>query len=279
MEKTRIAPTPSGYLHAGNAFNFLVSAELAQLFSAELTLRIDDLDAERSRPEFVEDIFRSLKWLGIRWHHGPQDADDFRSRWSQQLRLKRYRSLVERLRAQGLLYPCECSRTQLSDQQRGDHRCRERTAIGGADGVPLRLRIPEHCAVEMQELNGQITTLDLAALMPDPVILQRGSGRPAYQIASLCDDLDQGITFIVRGADLLPSTACQLFLAEVLQEQAFLTIRAHHHPLTRDAAGHKLSKSAGSTALKSMYDAGLSADSIMEEAHTYVQRLMKGFTR
>ncbi len=279
MERTRIAPTPSGFLHAGNAFNFLVTAGLAGSLGAELTLRIDDLDAERTRPEFVGDVFRSLNWLGIRWHNGPLGPDDFHSTWSQQWRLERYRSLVERLRGLDLLYPCDCSRTQLSEQERGGHRCRERTAIGAADGIPLRLRIPAHGVVEMRELNGRPTELDLAALMPDPVILQRGSGRPSYQIASLCDDLDQGITFIIRGADLLPSTACQLYLAEVLHEHAFGAIRFHHHPLTRDAAGQKLSKSTGSTALKSIYDAGLSADMLQAEANSYLQRVFSGFTR
>ena len=111
--RTRIAPTPSGYLHAGNAVNFLLTAELARLHGGSLLLRIDDLDAERARPEYLDDIFHSLEWLGIAWHEGPRDAADFQRNWSQRTRIGRYQVLLDQLRRGGHLYACTCSRKEL----------------------------------------------------------------------------------------------------------------------------------------------------------------------
>jgi hypothetical protein len=91
---TRLAPTPSGYLHAGNAINFLITARLAQESGSRVLLRIDDLDQERVRPEYVEDVFRSLEWLGIHWDDGPSGPEELYSTWSQQLRTARYLTLA-----------------------------------------------------------------------------------------------------------------------------------------------------------------------------------------
>jgi glutamyl-tRNA synthetase len=274
--RTRIAPTPSGFLHAGNAFNFLVTDKLAKALGAKVLLRIDDLDVERSRPEYVEDIFRSLEWLGVRVDEGPSGPEDFARNWSQQNRTGRYGEFAEKLRSAGHLYPCACSRSQLEDLSRGGvHACRDQRMDGVAVGTPWRLRIPVACPVVMNVLEGSDRTVDLAAVMSDPVILQRTTGRPAYQVASLCDDLEMGITFIVRGADLLPSTACQLYLAQVLQADAFRAIRYHHHPLALGADGQKLSKSAGAASLKAMREGGLSPGSLIAGAEAYAAGLLR----
>ena len=88
--RTRIAPTPSGYLHVGNALNFLITQKLARSASGSILLRIDDLDTERARPEYITDVFDSLAWLGITWDEGPLDADDLSRNWSQLQRVVRY---------------------------------------------------------------------------------------------------------------------------------------------------------------------------------------------
>jgi glutamyl-tRNA synthetase len=117
--RTRIAPTPSGFLHAGNAVNFLITHELARAARGTLLLRIDDLDAERARPEYLDDIFRSLEWLGIDWDEGPTGPEDFLRNWSQRSRIERYSELLLGLRKGGHLYACECSRKAVP----GLHLC------------------------------------------------------------------------------------------------------------------------------------------------------------
>lgn len=273
MKKTRIAPTPSGFLHAGNAFNFLLTDRLAKATGSKVVLRIDDLDAERTRPECLEDIFRSLDWLGIAVDDGPSGVEDFRTNWSQQLRLERYRALVDELRGKGVLYPCACSRQQFERFTGDTHACR--SGSGEVGPTALRLRIPVPSPIEVRQIAGMTERVDLAASLPDPVIVQRDTGRPAYQIASLCDDFDMGITMIIRGADLLDSTACQLHLAQVLDRPAFGAALFHHHPLTADAQGQKLSKSTGSTALKAIREAGGSPDHLIRQAEDYVEALLK----
>lgn len=267
--KTRLAPTPSGYLHAGNAFNFLVTAELAKITGSAVVLRIDDLDAERTRPEFVEDVFRSLEWLGIQVDEGPSGPADFYAHWSQQLRMGRYVEMVDRLKSRGHIYPCNCSRARFDSMDRLVHRCRSAHCADGPAGTPWRLRIPDRCHVSIKELDGTSSQVDLSALMPDPIVQQRDTGRPSYQIASLCDDLAMGIRFVVRGADLLPSTACQLHIAALLEEEAFSVVRFHHHALSTDEAGRKLSKSAGSYSLKSMRESGGSPARLQAQARAY----------
>ncbi len=201
--RTRLAPTPSGYLHVGNAFNFLLTERLARSSGSRLLLRIDDLDQERVRPEYIEDIFRSLEWLGITWDEGPSGPDDFQRNWSQRLRLEKYRALAARLRSAGHTYACVCSRAQLEALRSTgeEHACRNGPVVMGRV-ASVRLRIPDPCPVRIMELSGA-QTVDLHHEMPDPVMEQRGTGRPAYQLTSLCDDVAYGVTFLVRGRDLV----------------------------------------------------------------------------
>lgn len=259
---TRLAPTPSGFLHAGNAINFLITHQLARKVGASLRLRIDDLDAERVRPAYLDDVFRSLAWLGITWDEGPVSVEDHARNWSQRSRLPRYHALIDRLRAAGHLYACTCSRKHLSGAA---CNCRDMRRPLDALDTAWRLHIPPATVVRIPGLDGNVQEVVLDAVMPDPVLRQR-SGRPAYQIASLADDVDHGTTFIVRGADLLPSTACQLYLAGLLGLETFQHVRFLHHPLEVDAAGHKLSKSEGAASLKAMYEAGCTPEELVRRA-------------
>lgn len=270
--RTRIAPTPSGHLHAGNGTAFVATWKIARSVGAKLLLRIDDLDAERVRPVYVEDIFETLRWLGIHWDEGPKNANDLREHWSQHLRLARYGALIDRLREGGHLYACDCSRAVIA--QRGgsteyDGHCRERGLDLDLPDVAWRLRLPKGETVAMHIWPNDLLQ-ELPLDQPDPVIRQR-NGRPAYQTASLSDDVDFGIDLIVRGADLLPSTLIQLHLARVLDLKAFTETRFLHHPLITDALGGKLSKSHGAGSLKAMRETGGAAGTV----HASADRLLR----
>ena len=242
--RTRIAPTPSGLLHAGNAMNFLLVDELARRSGAQVLLRIDDLDKPRVRKAYVEDIFRLLPLLGIAWTEGPRDEADFQAHWSQQLRLDRYHALIGRLAAVGATFACTCTRTSVLRCQ-----CASLGLPLDTPGAVLRLRTADAPPVSARMLNGREVLLDPHQLIPEPVLRQR-NGSPAYQVASLSDDIDMGIDLIVRGADLLPSTAAQLHMARELGIQVFLDARFVHHPLQTDPEERKLSKSQQGTGTK-----------------------------
>lgn len=245
----------------------MLTWRLARLAQGDVLLRIDDLDADRARPAYIDDIFGTLRWLGITWDRGPKDAKDFQRHWSQRLRTGRYLELVEQLRALGQLYACDCSRKAITARSPHgyDGHCRERGLPFDAPDVAWRLRVPEGLAVRCNAWPQGPHPLEVAQLMPDPILRQR-DGRPAYQIASLADDHDLGITFIVRGEDLLPSTACQLYLARLLGLDAFSDVRFVHHPLVRDVRGEKLSKSQGAGSLRAMREAGTSAGIVHAQA-------------
>ncbi|MBK7114369.1 MAG: tRNA glutamyl-Q synthetase [Flavobacteriales bacterium] len=269
--RTRLAPTPSGYLHVGNAFNFLLTERLARSSGSRLLLRIDDLDQERVRPEYIEDIFRSLEWLGITWDEGPSGPDDFQRNWSQRLRLEKYRALAARLRSAGHTYACVCSRAQLEALRSTgeEHACRNGPVVMGRV-ASVRLRIPDPCPVRIMELSGA-QTVDLHHEMPDPVMEQRGTGRPAYQLTSLCDDVAYGVTFLVRGRDLWPSTVCQIHVAQCLGLRSFTAIRTLHHPLVMDAEGAKLSKSTGVTSLVTLRGSGVGPDGLRRSVDRFIE--------
>lgn len=267
---TRIAPTPSGLLHPGNGASFVLAWKLARQAGAKVLLRIDDLDAERMRPAYMEDIFRTLEWLGITWDEGPQSPDELAVRWSQHLRIDRYRQVLDDLRRLGVLYGCGCSRPQLPTCS-----CRERRSSLDGPEVTWRLDLRAAVPVEARSWPGPDLSLSPGELMPhDPVLRQR-NGMPAYQVASLADDLDMGVDLVVRGSDLLPSTACQLHMARLLDFSSFTEATFVHHGLLTDAHGHKLSKSQGAGSLQAMRAEG-TAPSVV---HALADRLLDDLLR
>lgn len=254
---TRIAPTPSGFLHIGNAFSFLLSEYLAKENKGDILLRIDDLDAERKRPEYVQDIFDSLHWLGIEWQKGPRDADDFETNWSQKTRMHLYENAIRDLITTGTVFACTCSRKDL--QEKGNCDCREKNIPTETKDTALRIFVPESTLVSV---NGEKIHLYKAT---GHFVVRRRDGIPAYQLSSLVDDLHFGIDCIVRGNDLLHSTAAQIFLAKILHKPAFEKIRFVHHPLLKDDSNEKLSKSAGAVSLKTKRESGITASAIREQ--------------
>ena len=247
----RLAPTPSGYLHRGNALNFLLNQQLAGP-DGPLTLRIDDLDRSRYRPEYVEDVFRVLRLLNIEPDRGPRDATDFTQNWSQEFRLPRYQAVLDSLRDHPLLFACPCSRRELSGSEHA-HDCIQIRHDFNRTDVAWRLNTRGRQVV-ITDLNGQRHTLDLHTCIPDVALRTRVPAqmkgvlpRPSYQLACTVDDYDMGIEVCARGVDLLPSTAVQTVLRELLGWPSLTeAIRWLHHPLLLAEGGEKLSKSAGS---------------------------------
>lgn len=258
--RLRFAPTPSGYLHPGNALNFTLNWLVARHCGGNILLRIDDLDAERKRPEYVQDVFESLVWLGLDWDEGPgiydlqyatyvqehtniglrvsAACDDFEKNWSQHRRLPLYFSVLEKLRDTGLLFACRKSRRDLAPF---------------AGMYPAEFR-DQNLDLDDPDVAWRIQTPP-GFPMPD-FIVRRRDGLPAYQVASFADDIHFGMSHVIRGEDLEASTQAQRFLAECLGEKVFFSIQFLHHPLLTNEMGEKLSKSAGASSLRAMREQG-----------------------
>lgn len=261
MQRFRIAPTPSGFLHLGNAYNFILTALLARSMNAALRLRIDDNDALRARPEYLADIFETLHWLGIGWEEGPQNVDEHTARFSQSLRAKQYEMLIKKLTETGNVFACICSRKEIlaaSTDGQYPGTCRNKGLPLDTAGATLRLLTPQSTVISFRDALLGIVSLHPYNVARDSVIRRR-DGLAAYHVASLSDDLSYGITHIVRGADLLHSTIVQLFISHVLGGTVFEAVRFFHHPLLADVTGQKLSKSAGSASLYAMRSSGRTA--------------------
>ncbi|MBC7919761.1 MAG: tRNA glutamyl-Q synthetase [Ferruginibacter sp.] len=256
--RSRLAPTPSGFLHAGNAFGFVLTWQLVRKHRGTLHLRIDDLDTARVRPAYVADIFDTLDWLGVDYDSGPRNAEEFAQRYSQRHRLPGYETTLDQLRKTGLVYACDCSRARVlatSTNNLYAGTCRDKRLNLDQPGVAWRVRVPEDTHVTFEDGMSGPQRIRLDRVMGDFVVRRR-DGIPAYQIASLTDDLHDNVNLVVRGADLLPSTAAQLFLATHLPANPFPQTIFCHHPLLTDAEGRKLSKSAGAKALRTLRGEG-----------------------
>ena len=251
---TRLAPTPSGYLHLGNGLSFVLTWLLARAQGGKVLLRIDDLDRQRYRPAYVEDIFRSIDWLGLDFDLGPNGPEEFEARYSQKHRLPLYREFLDQLRQKELVYACTCSRKRIRESSRNgllyDGLCRAAAHSLDSEAAAWRLCLPSEARVQIRDWQ-QLDTLklDLNVGMGDFVVRKKDHF-PAYQITSLVDDSHWNINFVVRGKDLLWSSAAQLWLSQSLQLEPFQQMLFWHHKLLVDDQGEKLSKSKGALALK-----------------------------
>lgn len=251
----RFTPTPSGYLHIGNAFNFVLTWLIAREKQAEVLLRIDDLDAARRRDEYVEDIFRSIDALGLSYDKGPSGPDDFYANWSQHHRMALYEEALQKIASEeDCVYGCKLSRKQIHAlKEEGRYPLFARKQAVELQEPDIAWRVKVAGIMCFRDLDGTPYELALENEMPDFVI-RRKDGLPAYQIASVADDQHFGVTGIVRGKDLLASTAAQLWLAEKLGYKEFKDVTLLHHPLFKGAQQEKLSKSAGALSLRQMLE-------------------------
>lgn len=262
-EKTRLAPTPSGFLHLGNLYSFMLTLDLANSLSIPVLLRIDDMDQQRSDPQYIHDIFESLDYMGITWQEGPKNAADFEQHYSQRLRMKLYEQLLNKVLASGKVYACTCSRSRIRQHAIAgcqDNCKRKGIALNSGD-VAWRVDCSDAGQIRMKVCNSS----DVQEAFPESMrdfVVRRRDGLPAYQLCSLADDLHFGVNLIVRGQDLYDSSLAQLYLAELAAEHRFLESVFVHHPLLLNAEGSKLSKSAGDTSIRALRKKGYRPDDI-----------------
>ena len=250
----RFAPSTTGRAHPGTLVAALLCWLDARSRGSEVLLRLEDLDRERTKEGYVESMIEDLAWLGLDW--------DGVSR--QSLRIEGYEARLEGLAAAGRLYACTCTRAQIRESgvraPDGSHRysgtCRHRTIGGGAwrnSDLPLRLRLDDH-RVEVRDESGLDLSGNPAALFGDPLVRRR-DGAYAYHFTSVIDDDADGISRIVRGRDLAPSTTLQAGLRAMFD---FDTPQYRHHALLLEVKGGKFSKLHGAVdirALSGRYDA------------------------
>ena len=275
--RTRFAPSPTGPLHLGHAYSALYGHRLAKVKNGLWLLRIDDLDHSRSKPEWTQQIFDDLRWLGLAW---PEPVR-FQSQETAS-----YQTALDTLARARLIYPCCCNRADIAQAaaapQEGvpefgpDGRiypgtCRHRrlSQAGAGDALRLNMRKAVRAlqkSVTYEEFGTQLSeriTLKPEALIAQvgDVVLRRKDQGAAYHLAVVIDDDAQNITDVVRGADLNAATQIHVVLQQLLN---IPTPRYHHHSLIRDETGKRLAKRSDSKALSSLRKAGHSAQDITE---------------
>lgn len=245
---TRLAPTPSGFLHEGNVVNLLLTAWWARTAGGRLLLRIDDFDTPRMRAGYLADIFDTMAWLGVDQDDGPLGPGDFNAHWSMSLRRDRFASARDRLLAEhpDQVFVCACSRRELGPGGFCVAACRLRGMAWVTGENVVRLHVPAGTFVSPGATAG--FPAPSWTVPPGDHVLWRRDDLPAYQLGSVVADEDLGVTAVLRGADLLDSSALQLHVADLLPAPGFRQADLRHHALLRDPAGHKLSKSAGARA-------------------------------
>lgn len=258
----RLAPSPTGYLHLGHARTFLLAYWSVRRQQGRLLLRLEDLDGERSTPHFIEETLRDLEWLGIDWDEAPR---------LQSVGIDRIREQALSLYRQGHAFPCTCTksdlRAALSAPQDGQvelrysGRCRGRypsmTAAedaAGGRGAALRLLVAPGVVTVQDRFEGNVG-FDVAEDCGDFLILRRDHV-PSYQLAVVVDDAADGVTEVVRGADLLSSAARQ----QLLRARLGLPTPAWYHvPLVVDAEGRRLAKRTDALSLRTLRARGYDA--------------------
>ena len=270
--RSRLAPTPSGFLHCGNAFSFLLTWLEVRSGGGLLHLRIDDLDSDRVRTAYIQDVFDTLEWLEIDYDTGPRSVEDFLQNWSQKRRLAAYNQALEQLRKQGDVYVCKCSRsTPSAFAENGVYAglCRNKNVPFDTPLTSWRFYSPSRTESRFFDKKYGEICVNIAELAGD-IIVRRKDGIPAYHIASLVDDELDETTLIVRGMDLLPSTAIQITLAQTLGWKRFPSATFVHHQLLTGANGQKLSKSHGSSSLKEMREQGAKPSDVYHLVATHI---------
>lgn len=255
----RLAPTPTGFLHVGHARTFAVAAERAG--AAGLVMRIEDLDGPRCRPEYTAAALEDLRWLGLDWSEGP-DVGGPHAPYVQSERTASYLEIWRRLEATGLIYPSPHSRRDVEAAATAPHdgepifppalRPAHRERADRPGGVAWRFRVPDGRVIEFDDgLCGRVTRT--AGVDFGDFVVWRRDDLAAYELAVVADDHAMEIAEVVRGADLLTSTARQLLLFEALgwPPPAFA-----HAPLVCDASGRRLAKRTGGLAIRDLRAAG-----------------------
>ncbi len=260
----RLAPSPTGLLHLGHAATFWQAFERAHAANGTLLLRNEDLDPHRSKPEYVKAMLEDLAWLGIEWQP---------PMLSQSERISLYRNAFERLLALGHAYPCQCSRKDLASMTQAPHddddepiyngRCRPVEKFGPKTALACtnyRFQVPDGETITFVDHNLGTQSFIAGKDFGDFLIWRKAlsnnpnDGLPSYQLACVVDDADTNITEVVRGRDLLKSTARQLLLQRAL---ALPTPVYFHTQLLTDRTGQRLAKRHDALAIRTLREQGL----------------------
>ncbi|MGA9522598.1 MAG: tRNA glutamyl-Q(34) synthetase GluQRS [Myxococcaceae bacterium] len=265
VHRGRFAPSPTGRIHLGNARSALLGWWWARAQGGQFLLRIEDLDRQRSRPEFLEELFRDLEYLGIDWDEPPL----YQSR-----RQDVYDAVLEQLSGRGFLYECFCSRTEIARAASAPHGPADEGPIYPGTCLPLtrteRLERAKlrSSAVRFRPREGEVCfedglhgpyCQDVAREVGDFVV-RRNDGVASYQLAVVVDDAASGITHVLRGDDLLSSTPRQLLLYEALVHPPPTFA---HVPLILGPDGKRLAKREGAFAVTELREAGVPAERVV----------------
>jgi glutamyl/glutaminyl-tRNA synthetase len=281
----RIAPSPTGYLHLGHARTFWTAQVRAQAQGGTLVLRNEDLDRTRCRPEFVAAALDDLRWFGLEWQEGPGHGGPC-GPYHQSGRLELYHTALETLRAGRFIYPCTCSHKDIQLAAAAPHTedeepiypgtCRKNYELRMANGelysefeirdpkFSWRFRVPDGEVISFTDENLGPQRFVAGRDFGDFVVWSHRDGHdiPAYQLACVVDDAAMQITEVVRGADLLLSTARQILLYRVmdLKPPAFF-----HCPLLRDETGERLAKRHDALSLHALRARGKTPESLRRD--------------
>jgi len=275
----RIAPSPSGLLHRGHARTFWVAAERCRRQDGTLVFRMEDLDPRRSQDVFAEAALEDLAWLGLNWQEGP-DRGGPHPPYRQSERAPLYRTVWRQLLEQGMIYPSPHSRREIealatvreADDGQWLFPSQLRQPGGDASGPGQqrwRFRVPDGTVIRLEDgIAGTVRYVagedfgDFAVWSPD--------GQASYELAVVVDDHAMAITEVVRGADLLKSTARQLLIYQAL---GWSPPWFAHCPLVLDAGGQRLSKTAGSEALRTLRKQGMTRNALADGFNSFYHTL------
>ena len=273
----RLAPSPTGLLHLGHARTFWIAHQRCRERDGTLVLRNEDLDRDRCQAQFVTAMLEDLRWIGLHWEEGPDCGGPF-APYAQSERRKFYLNAFNQLVGAGLLYPCVCSRRDVLRALQAPHAgedepiypgtCRGRSVdlsqaprehpVQNAKRINWRLRVPDGEEISFQDGHSG-THRFVAGHDFGDFIVWRHDDIPAYQLAVTVDDAAMRISEVVRGEDLLKSTARQLLIYRALGLRA---PEFYHCPLVTDAAGVRLAKRHDALSLRALRQAGKPAEEI-----------------
>ncbi len=263
----RIAPSPTGYLHLGHARTFWQAFERAREHEGVLIFRNEDLDPQRCRPEFAQAMFEDLRWYGMEWQEGPDVGGAF-GPYAQSERRDFYLDAWKQLLRGGWIYPCSCSRKELAMAASAPHddtpqnendepvypgTCRGKTKIAASPaGVNWRFRVPEGESIEFIDRRMGAQSFEAGRDFGDFLVWRRDDV-PAYQLAVVVDDAAMRVSEVVRGEDLLRSTARQILLQRAL---GLPTPEYFHCELLTDNSGVRLAKRHDALSLRALRQQG-----------------------
>lgn len=278
----RLAPSPTGYLHLGHARTFWIAQERARAKGGVLVLRNDDIDAMRFKMEFVAAMIEDLHWFGFTWQEGPDCGGPF-APYNQSERFQFYRATLQKLRTGGFIYPCSCSRKDIRSAARAPHAadddeplypgtCRS-DSLSTFNSQPStrfnwRFRVPDGETISFVDGNFGPQQFVAGKDFGDFVVW-RHDDVPAYQLAVVVDDAAMQITEVVRGADLLKSTARQLLLYRALGLEP---PQFFHCPLLTDEAGVRLAKRHDALSLRALRENGAQPAGLRDSPNARIER-------